>query len=48
MTRGLRPRSHVVVDVNVAFPSCEELTIGFALVAYCEVKFTAWPGDVAS
>jgi hypothetical protein len=48
MTRGQRTQIHVVVDVNVAFPSCEELTIAFALVAYCEVKFTAWPGDVAS
>jgi hypothetical protein len=50
MTRGQRTQIHVVVDVNVApFPSCEDLTIGFAHVAYrAKGKFTARPGDIAS
>ena len=35
MRRGQRTQIHVVVDVDVApFPSREDLTIGFAHVAY--------------
>jgi hypothetical protein len=44
MKRRQRPRTHVFVDVNGApFPSCEDLTIGFAHVAYRAVgKNVQW------
>ena len=49
MKRRQRPRTHVFVDVNGApFPSCEDLTIGFAHVASRRGEFAARPGDVAS
>ena len=39
MKRRQRPRTHVFVDVNGApFPSREDLTIGFAHVAYRAVR----------
>ena len=44
MKRRERPRTHVFVDVNGAsFPSWEDLTIGFAHVAYRAVgKNVQW------
>jgi hypothetical protein len=49
MKRRQHTRTHVFVDVNGApFPSREDLTIGFAHVAYRAVgEFAARPGDVA-
>jgi hypothetical protein len=44
VTRRQRPRTHIVVDMNGApFPSYEDLTIGFAHVAYRAVgKNVQW------